>query len=157
MSTPTAPAGARIAPPRTPTPQDAQPGGASDAPGNKTLSGLLKAIDGVQVHNQHDFYEVMEAIRQLSAYVAVQAGCISSEIEHGAKAMAKAESTLGVVGLSVRTRLRRVTKKTDSIANHFMTAAGEAVAARHEMEALLDEINGAQKPKQSKSFTILTG
>jgi hypothetical protein len=132
-------------------PQDAAPQGGG---GNRTLTQLMKAIDSVQVHNQHDLYEVLEAFRQLGSYVAVQAGCISSEIDHGARAMAKAESTLGVVGLGVRGRLRRVVRRVDSIANHFMSAAGDAIAARHEMEALLDEIHGAKKPKQAKGFTI---
>ena len=134
--------------------QNADQSGGGGGRANKTLSSLLKAVDNIQVHNQHDLYEVLEAIRQLGTYAAVQAGCLAHEVDAGARAMAKAESTLGIVGLGIRARIRSVVKDIEGCANGFMQSAGSAVKARHKMEAILDEINGAQKPKQAKGFTI---
>lgn len=152
----------RIAPPRQ-MPQDARPGqgpapeGGSGAPANQTLSTLLKAIDSVQIHNQHDLHEVLEALRKLSNYVAVQAMCAAHEVEAGAKEMARAEATLGIVGLGVRAEMRRVTRAMEGGANHFMAASADFVKAWHAMEKFLDDINGAQKPQKARSFTIERG
>lgn len=129
-------------------------GGGGNGRANKSLSALMKAVDSIKVEDQHDLYEVLEAIRQLGTYAAVQAGCLAHEVDAGARAMAKAESTLGIVGLNIRVRIRSVTKDIEGCANGFMQASAGAVKARHKMEALLDEIEGSQKPKQTGGFTI---
>lgn len=156
----------RIAPPRggsmaledAPRPgQGPAPEGGSATPANQTLAGMMKSLDSIAIHNQHDLHQVLEALRKVVNYLSVQALCAANEVEAGAKEMAKAEATLGIVGLGVRVEMRRVTKAMEGGANHLMQASTDFVKAWHAMERFLDDINGAQKPAKPKSFTIERG
>lgn len=148
-----------IGPPqaRASAPRDAAPepgAGGSAGRGNQTLQALVKAIDNVELKDQHDFQEFAEAIRRLGHYVSVQVHLGAGELEAGAKQMARGEATLGVPGFSIRARIRSVIKPLNSAANHFAQGAADAVKSWHAMESMLDEIATAAKPAKPRGFSI---
>jgi hypothetical protein len=145
MTTPTKTAGAK------PTDKTAASTGSRSG---GMLTRLTAALEQVEIHDQHDLHEFLEALRMLCHYLAVQVALASGEINAGAREMAKQQATMGMVGMGMRSRIRSVTKKIDAAADHLGDAAADAVGAWRAMEALLAELEPKTKVKRPKGFSI---
>lgn len=124
---------------RTPTPAD-------------KLDALIKAMDDIELADQHDLNTFCEAGRKLSHYLAVVTALAAGELEAGAKEMAKANGG----GFTGAFKMRRVTRKLNGAADHFGSAAGAFVATWSEFERVFEEMlsKSSSKPKAHRRFTI---
>lgn len=129
-------------------------GGAST--GSNRLDALVKALESVQLSDQHDLHAALEAFRALGHRLAVEGMMMAGELEAGVKATAKANSAVGVVGFSATRKIRRTLKAFRAMADHFASAGGSAVAAWTAFEKDFEEdlTPTKTKPKSRRGFSI---
>lgn len=133
-------------------PGRAQPGGT----GSGRLDSLVKALENVQLSDQHDLHEALEAFRALGHRLAVEAMMMAGALEEGTKATARANSRVGVVGISAHRKIRRTVKAFQSMADGFAGAAGSAVAAWNAFcKDFEDDLSVSKtKTKAHKGFAV---
>jgi hypothetical protein len=137
----------------------AKPSGAPAAgrgTGSQRLDVLVKNLETVQLSDQHDLHQACEAFRMLGHRLAMEAMMMSGELEEGAKAMAKSNSLLGIVGPSARLKIRRTVKAFRNMADSFAAAGGSASSAWHVFNKdFADDLSITKtKPAQRRGFTI---
>jgi len=128
-------------------------GGSSRSSGSSKLDALVKAMDDIELTDQHDLHQFCESGRKLAHYLAVVTALAAGELEAGAKEMGHLNRSWGAVF-----KMRRVTKKLNGSAGDFGSAAAGFVAAWTTFEQVFGEImDGRNKPAKPKRFTISTG
>lgn len=155
MTTPTKPAAAKTTASRARTTAKApDPGTAST--GSDKLDALVKALDDVELTDQHSLNAFCEALRKLCSRLAVETAIGTGQLEAGAKAMAKGNGNPFLMGIDVRFKMRKVTKALGSASDHLGDAAASAVSAWTIFEAEFAEIldKSARKTQAAKGFTI---
>jgi hypothetical protein len=127
--------------------------------GSNRLDVLVKALESVQLSDQHDLHEALEAFRMLGHRLAVEAMMMSHELEEGVKAEARNRSMVGVVGWSARSKIRRTVKAFRNMADAFAAAGAGAVATWKAFERDFEEDLSPTKtkPRGRKGFTINPG
>jgi hypothetical protein len=127
--------------------------GASRSSGGSKLDALIKAIDDIEIADQHDLNAFCEAGRKLAHYLAVQTALAGGEIEAGVKEMAK---NSGGSRWSMTGKIRRVTKRLYNAADHFGSAGADFVGAWTTFEQVFADLLEASesKTKTHKRFTI---
>jgi hypothetical protein len=141
------------------------PGRPSHAPavgrstGSSRLDALVKALEDIQISDQHDLHRMLEAFRMLGHRLAIEAMMASHELEEGVKAAAKQQSRMGVVGWSARSKIRRTVKAFRNMADSFATAAAGAVTTWNAFEKdFADDLAPTRtKPGRAKGFSINPG
>lgn len=121
--------------------------------GGSKLDALIKAIDDIEIADQHDLNAFCEAGRKLAHYLAVQTALAGGEIEAGVKEMAK---NSGGSRWSMTGKIRRVTKRLYNAADHFGSAGADFVGAWTTFEQVFADLLEASesKTKTHKRFTI---
>jgi hypothetical protein len=157
MTTP-APAKKTAAPRKTAAaPKAASPVGDTGAStGSQRIDALVKALEDVELTDQHSLNAFCEALRKLSGRLAVETAIGSGQLTAGAKAMAKGSGNAFLMGLDVKLKMRRVTRALDACADHLGSAAASAVTAWTTFEAEFEEVlnKSTRKPSTPKSFHI---
>lgn len=132
---------------------------ADDSPvssGSQKMDALVKALEDVELTDQHSLNAFCEALRKLSGRLAVETAIGSGQLTAGAKAMAKGSGNPFLMGLDVKLKMRRVTRALDACADHLGSAAAAAVTAWTTFETEFEEVlnKSARKPSTPKSFHI---
>jgi hypothetical protein len=124
--------------------------------GSKSLDALVKALETVQISDQHDLHEALEAFRMLGHRLAMEALLMGSELEAGVKQAAKNDSALGVVGFSAHRKIKRTMRAFRTMADGFASAGASAVTAWRAFEKdFADDLAPAKtKPAARKGFRI---
>lgn len=122
----------------------------SGNPGSARLDVLLRALETVQLDNQYDLHEFLDALRALGHRLAVETKMGAHELEAGLKAQAKADATLGIPGFDARRAIRSVARQINAAADHFASAAGAAAAGWNAFEKEFDQAL-SRKPKAGKT------
>lgn len=127
--------------------------------GSNRLDVLVKALESVQLSDQHDLHQALEAFRMLGHRLAVEAMMMSHELEEGVKAEARNRSKVGVVGWSARSKIRRTVKSFRGMADAFAAAGAGAVATWKAFEKDFEEDLSPTKtkPQGRRGFSINPG
>jgi hypothetical protein len=127
--------------------------------GSNRLDVLVKALESVQLSDQHDLHQALEAFRMLGHRLAVEAMMMSHELEEGVKAEARNRSKVGVVGWSARSKIRRTVKAFRGMADAFAGAGAGAVATWKAFEKdFEDDLSPTKtKPQGRRGFSINPG
>ena len=137
----------------------ANPGPVDRGTGSDRLDVLVKALEGVQLSDQHDLYRAMEAFRMLGHRLAIEGMMLGQELEEGVKAAARQNSVLGVASWSDRAKIKRTLKAFRSMSDSFAAAAAGAVATWSAFERdFADDLSPAKtKPAKRRGFSINLG
>jgi uncharacterized phage infection (PIP) family protein YhgE len=135
-----------------PVPEDSGP----VSSGSDKLDALVRALDDVELSDQHSLNAFCEALRKLASRLAVETAIGSGQLTAGAKVMAKGTGNPLLMGLDVRLKMRKVTKALDSASDHLGDAAAQAVTAWSVFEAEFEEAlnKSARKAATPRGFTI---
>ena len=138
----------------TTTKAAADPGTVSS--GSDKLDALVRALDDVELTDQHSLNAFCEALRKLSSRLAVETAIGAGQLTAGAKEMAKGSGKWFLMGLDVRYSMRKVTKALEAASDSLGDAAASAVSAWAIFEAEFDEVlnKAATKTSTPKSFHI---
>lgn len=132
---------------------------ASDSPvstGSQRIDALVKALEDVELTDQHSLNAFCEALRKLCGRLAVETAIGSGQLTAGAKAMAKGSGNPFLMGLDVKLKMRRVVRALDACADHLGSAAASSVLAWTTFETEFEEVlsKTSRKPVTPKSFHI---
>lgn len=108
--------------------------------GSDKMDALVRALDDVELTDQHSLNAFCEALRRLGHKLAVETALASGQLTAGAKAMAKGSGNPFLMGLDVKIKIHRVTKALDSASDHLGEAAADAVTAWATFEAEFAEV-----------------
>jgi hypothetical protein len=124
--------------------------------GSDKIDALVRALDDVELTDQHSLHAFCEALRKLSHKLAVETAIASGQLSAGAKAMAKGSGNPFLMGLDVKVKIRRVTKSLESASDHLGDASSAAVLAWSTFEAEFEEVlsKSSRQPATPRSFHI---
>ena len=127
--------------------------------GSGSIDQMVKALDQIELTDQHTLHAFLQAGRALAHKIAVETSMAAGELTAGGKEMAKGSGNVLLMGIDVRMKLRRVTKRIDAAADHMGQAAAEYTAAwtvfEREFADVLDR--SRTQVKRPKSFHIDQG
>lgn len=122
----------------------------SQGGGRKDLVELIRKFTDQELANQNDLHQFCETGRALMHRLAVEVHLAAGELTAGAKEMGRQNRAWGAVF-----KMRRVTKHLEKIAGSLADDAADFVRTWHAFEgAFGDLLNGRNKPKKPKGFTI---
>jgi len=129
---------------------------AGGSSGSQSIDQMVKALDQIELTDQHTLHQFLQAGRALAHKIAVETSMASGELSAGGKEMAKGTGNPFLMGLDVRLSMRRVTKRVDAAADHMAQAAAEYTAAWVVFEREFGEALSRTKTqvKRPKSFFI---
>jgi hypothetical protein len=126
------------------------------ASGSQSIDRMVKALDQIELTDQHTLHAFLQAGRALAHKIAVETSMASGELTAGGKEMAKGSGNPLLMGIDVRMKIRRVTKQMDAAAEHMAQAAAAYTATwtvfEREFEEILDR--SRTKVKRPKLFSI---
>lgn len=129
-------------------------GGAST--GSGSIDQAVKALDQIELTDQHTLHAFLQAGRALAHKIAVETSMAAGELTAGGKEMAKGSGNPLLMGIDVRLKLRKVTKRMEAAAEHQAQAAAEYTAAWVTFEREFGEVLNRSRTqvKRPKSFNI---
>jgi hypothetical protein len=121
-----------------------------------SVSALVKSLDTVQISDQYELYEFLEAYRAIGHRIGVEMLMVAHNVEAGLKAQAKKDATFGIVGFNSHMAIRRFSKQMKAAGEHMASGSGAAAVAWRLFQADFDEALSRKKPvaKASKGFSI---
>jgi hypothetical protein len=124
--------------------------------GSQSIDQMIKALDQIELTDQHTLHAFLQAVRALAHKVAVETSMAAGELTAGGKEMAKGSGNPLLMGIDVRMKIRRVTRQMDAAAEHMAQAAAASTAAWTVFEREFEEIlnRSRTKVKRPKSFHI---
>lgn len=127
--------------------------------GSQTIDQMVKALDQIELTDQHTLHAFLQAGRALAHKIAVETSMAAGELTAGGKEMAKGSGNPLLMGIDVRLKLRRVTKRLDAAAEHMAQAAAEYSATWITFEREFGEVLNRSRTqvKRPKSFHIDQG
>lgn len=124
--------------------------------GGSAIARALRTLEDVEIHDQHSLKEFCDAVREVNHRVAYQVHLAALQVDAGARAMARDQATLNIVGPGIRSRIKAVTRALEGSSGHSAQGAADAVRATVAMERLLDELHNKPKTavRKPRGFTI---
>lgn len=127
--------------------------------GSGSIDQMVKALDQIELTDQHTLHAFLQAGRALAHKIAVETSMAAGELTAGGKEMAKGSGHMLLMGIDVRLKLRRVTKRLEAAAEHMAQAAAEYSATWTVFEREFGEVLNQSRTqvKRPKSFNINPG
>jgi len=122
--------------------------------GSSKINALVKALDDVELTDQHTLNAFCEALRLLCTKLAVETALGSGQLTAGAKAMAKGSGKVFLLGLDTKMKIRKVTKALESVSDHLGSAAADAVTAWATFETEFEDLLTTAKTKADSPKTF---
>lgn len=129
---------------------------ASASTGSGSIDQMVKSLDQIELTDQHTLHAFLQAGRALAHKIAVETSMAAGELTAGGKEMARGSGNPLLMGIDVRMKLRRVTKRMEAAAEHMAQAAGEYSASWAVFEREFGEIlnRSRTRVKRPKAFHI---
>jgi len=124
--------------------------------GSDRIDALVRALDDIQIEDQHDLHAILEAFRKLGHRLAMESMLTGSELEAGLKQAARGGSVFGTVGFGTHRKIRRTLKALRTMADGFAGASASAVVAwrAFEKDFAEDLAPTRTRPAPRKGFRI---
>lgn len=122
-----------------------------------SLASLVATIESVELGNQHDLYEFLEAYRKINHTLAIYAHLAAGELDAAMKAAEKGRSRTGLfMSPTARSAIRQVTREIKRMGDSNGDAARHASAAwRRFQNGFETLLSGGKAPKQARTFEIV--
>jgi hypothetical protein len=115
-----------------------------------SLTRAVQALMSIQIHDQHDLFEFLNAAREVGHTLAIYVRMGAEELSAQMKAAERSKSAVSVLGPGAWARIRQVVRETDKSGDSFADAAKHAATAWKMFQRnFADDLSRAQTPART--------